>query len=170
MAHVIDSDQHLFEPRDLWRRYSDPALGEDALAIVDDDLGHAWLSWRGRRLVLADVQWPGETDAIGSRRQRVRDGLPPEAHYDEILPADYWGPGARARKLDELGVAEAALFPNYGVAWERSLDADLHALLGMQLRGRTSCRPSRRARCAGPSGRRRRCGCARVPARTRARG
>ena len=129
MAQVIDSDQHLFEPRDLWQRYSDPSRRDDALAIRDDELGHAWLTWRGRRLGLADVQWPGETDAIGERRERARQGLPPLARYDEILPDDYWDPSARLGKLDELGVDEAALFPNYGLAWERTLDADLPALL-----------------------------------------
>jgi predicted TIM-barrel fold metal-dependent hydrolase len=129
MVHVIDCDQHLFEPRDLWQRYCDPSRREDALSIVDDALGHPWLSWRGKNLSLADVQWPGETDAIGARRERVRKGLPPEARYDEIIPDDYWNPTARLAKLDEIGVAEAALFPNYGLAWERSLDADLPALL-----------------------------------------
>ena len=39
MGYVIDSDQHLFESRDLWRRYADPSRRDDALAIVDDELG-----------------------------------------------------------------------------------------------------------------------------------
>ena len=43
MGCVIDSDQHLFESRDLWRRYADPARRDDALATVDDELGHPWL-------------------------------------------------------------------------------------------------------------------------------
>ncbi|HEM47359.1 MAG TPA: hypothetical protein ENO23_09995 [Alphaproteobacteria bacterium] len=128
MTRVIDSDQHLFEPRDLWRRYADPGLRDDALAILDDDAGHPWLTWRGRRLALADVQTPGETDAIGARRERVRRGLPPEARYDDLLPAHYWDPLARLNELDALGVDEAVLFPNYGLAWERVLDADLRAL------------------------------------------
>ena len=129
MAHVIDSDQHLYESRDLWQNYCDPARRDDALSIVDDAVGHPWLSWRGERISLADVQWPGETDAIGARRERVRKGLPPEARYDEIIPDDYWNPGARVAKLEQLGVDEAVLFPNYGLTWERRLDEDLPALL-----------------------------------------
>jgi len=128
MAHVIDSDQHLFEPRDLWRRYADPGDREDALAILDDELGHAWLTWRGRRLGIADVQWPGETDAIGERRRREREGEPPLARYDEILPRDYWDPAARLKQLGVIGVDEAICFPNYGLAWERILQRDLRAL------------------------------------------
>ncbi|MEN8183652.1 MAG: hypothetical protein ABFS46_14075 [Myxococcota bacterium] len=75
------------------------------------------------------MQWPGETDAIGERRERVRQGLAPAARYDDILPADYWEPAARLKKLDELRVDEAALFPNYGLAWERTLDGDRPSLL-----------------------------------------
>jgi predicted TIM-barrel fold metal-dependent hydrolase len=129
MASVIDSDQHLFEPRDLWQRYADPSARDDALAIVDDELGHPWVTWHGKRLGLADVQWPGETDAIGARRERARQGLPPEARYDEIIPDDYWNPSARVTKLDALGVDEAVLFPNYGLGWERTLDTHLPSLL-----------------------------------------
>ena len=88
MAHVIDSDQHLYEPRDLWQRYCDPKRREDALSIVDDAVGHPWLDWRGKHIGLADVQWPGESDAIGARRERVRKGLAPEGRYDEIIPDD----------------------------------------------------------------------------------
>jgi predicted TIM-barrel fold metal-dependent hydrolase len=58
----------------------------------------------------------------------MRRGEPPLARYDEVLPDDYWNPAARLSKLAELGVDEAALFPNYGLAWERTLDADLPAL------------------------------------------
>lgn len=129
MSRVIDSDQHLFEPRDLWARYIDPSAREDALALVDDELGYPWLTWRDRRLGLADVQWPGETDAIGERRERARRGLPPLQRYDEALPRDYWDPDARLARLDAIGVDEAVLFPNYGLAWERRLDASPPALL-----------------------------------------
>lgn len=121
MVTIVDSDQHLFEPRDLWVRHVDPAARDDALAITDDELGHAWLTWRGERLGPADVQVPKETDAIGERLRRRRAGLPPEVPYDEALPRDYWDPGARAAKLADLGVDRAVLFPNYGLLWERRL-------------------------------------------------
>jgi predicted TIM-barrel fold metal-dependent hydrolase len=125
---VIDSDQHLFEYRGLWEEHVDPALRDQALRFVDDPLGHVHVVWRDRVLSVADVQLPGETDAIGDRRRREREGLPPAARYDEILPRDYWEPAARASKLAELGVDEAMLFPNYGLGWERRLGVDLRAL------------------------------------------
>ncbi len=125
---MIDSDQHLYESRNLWAEFIDPAHREDALSIVDDELGYPWLTWRGRRLDLADVQLPGDTVAIGRNRQRHRQGLPPEYSYDDTLPVDYWEPRARAVRLSAMGLDEAVLFPNFGLLWERRLSDSLDAL------------------------------------------
>jgi predicted TIM-barrel fold metal-dependent hydrolase len=129
MRAILDSDQHLYEYRGLWEEHIDPALRDEAIRFADDRLGHVRVVWRDRVLAVADVQIPGETDAIGERRRREREGLPPFARYDEILPRDYWEPAARAERLASLGVDEALLFPNYGLAWERPLGTDLPALL-----------------------------------------
>jgi hypothetical protein len=85
--------------------------------------------WRGQRLGLAEVQLPGRTAEIGEHHRRARAGLPPLERYDDILPRDYWEPAARLAKLDDLGVDEAVLFPNYGLLWERRLHVSLPALL-----------------------------------------
>ncbi len=128
MAPVVDSDQHLYEPRAMWRDHIDPGRREDALRIDDDALGYPWLTWRGRRLQPADVQRPGQTSALGTLHERIRAGLPPETRYDDELPRDYWDAAARAERLAAMGVDEAVVFPNFGLLWERTLDADLGAL------------------------------------------
>lgn len=128
MSSVIDSDQHLYESRSLWAEHIDPGLVDEALAIEDDEFGYPWLTWRNRRLDLADVQWPGDTVAIGRNRQRCRQHLPPEYSYDDTLPRDYWDPGARATQLTTMGIDEAVLFPNFGLLWERRLSESLIAL------------------------------------------
>ena len=125
---VVDADQHLLETRTLWADHMPAAERDGALAIVDDDAGNAWLTWRDRRLVLADVTIPGDTDRVGRRLQRALRGEAPEARYDDELEPRHWNPDARAAALDALGVDQAVLFPNYGLAWERVLDADLAAL------------------------------------------
>lgn len=128
MPPVIDSDQHLYEARTTWRDHIDPAARADALAIEDDPLGYPWLTWRGRRLQPVDVQRPGETGVLGEWRERIRRGEPPAERYDDVLPRDYWDAAARAAKLDEMGLDEAVVFPNFGLLWERTLDTDLAAL------------------------------------------
>jgi predicted TIM-barrel fold metal-dependent hydrolase len=128
MPPVVDSDQHLYEPRTMWLDHIDPDRRDDALRIVDDELGYSWVTWRGTRLAPADVQRPRETSALGSLHERIRAGLPPELRYDDELPRDYWDASARADRLAAMGVDEAVAFPNFGLLWERTLDADLGAL------------------------------------------
>ena len=127
-APVIDSDQHLYESRTTWRDHIDPARRDDALRIEDDALGYPWLCWRDRKLQPVDVQMPGRTSELGDRRERIRAGMRAEASYDDELPRAYWDPGARADALAAMGVDEAITFPNFGLLWERTLDADLAAL------------------------------------------
>ena len=126
---VIDSDQHLYETRTTWLDHIDPGHRDDALRIVNDELGYPWLSWGAdRKLGPVDVQMPGQTSELGDRRERIRAGLAPESNYDETLPRDYWDPAARADRLAAMGVDEAVVFPNFGLLWERRLDVDLDSL------------------------------------------
>jgi predicted TIM-barrel fold metal-dependent hydrolase len=125
---VVDGDQHLFEPRTMWRDHIDPAFRDDALAIEDDDLGYPWLTWRDRRLYLAEVQHPGNAVEIGDLRGRIAAGRPAEVPYDEALPPSYTDPLARVKALDGFGLDAAVVLPNFGLLWEDMLSADLPAL------------------------------------------
>lgn len=125
---IVDSDQHLYEPRTLWRDHIDPARRDEALRIEDDATGTPRLRWRDHELGIAEVQIPGRSDEVGERHRRAREGLAPTARYDDCLPRDYWEPAARLATLTALGVDEAVLFPNYGLLWERALHASLPAL------------------------------------------
>lgn len=127
VARVLDCDQHLFEARDLWTTYADPADRDRALRLDDDELGYTWVTFGARRLGLAFVQVPGDTRPIGRQMQRMRAGERAEIGYDEATPASYTDPAARVRVLDEQGIDATVLFPNYGLVWERSLSSDLHA-------------------------------------------
>ena len=125
---IVDSDQHLSEASGMWADHIDPGHRDDALALVPDDLGYTWLTWAGRRLGLADVQHPGDTDGCGRHRQRLRQGQPAAYRYDESLPASHWEPSARVSFLDSCGLDEAVCFPNFGLLWERSLSSSVPAL------------------------------------------
>ncbi|BCO36626.1 hypothetical protein BMW24_015155 [Mycobacterium heckeshornense] len=128
MARIVDSDQHLYESRSLWADHIDPSARDEALSLVDDERGYTWLSWRGAPLALADVHLPGDTASCGAHRNRYRAGKPPSYRYDEVLPASYWRPEARVRWLDDVGLDEAVVFPNYGLLWERRLSSSLAAV------------------------------------------
>ena len=128
MTCIIDSDQHLYESRSLWADYIDPAARQDALSLVDDELGYTWLNWRDAHLSLADVHLPHNTASCGEHRKRQRAGEPASYRYDEALPASYWQPASRLRWLDQAGLDEAVLFPNFGLLWERRLSSSLPAL------------------------------------------
>lgn len=114
----------------MWRDYIDPALRDRALAIEDDDRGYPWLTWQGRRLYLAEVQFPGKAKPIGELRLRIERGEPAEERYEDILPPAYSDPKARVAKLDEWGLEAVVLFPNFGLLWEDMLAGDLPALTG----------------------------------------
>ena len=123
-APLIDVDQHIHEPRTIWREKIDPELREAALAIEDDELGYPWLTWRGRRLYLAEVQSPGNPSAIGRERKRLEQGLPAEASYEESLPPEYTDAAARVKALDRFGLDASVVFPNFGLLWEDMLSSD----------------------------------------------
>ena len=127
---IIDVDQHLFEPRTMWRDHIDPGVRDDALAIEDDDRGYPWLTWRGERLYLAEVQFPGKAKMIGDLRQRIARGEPAEHRYDDVLPPEYTDAKARLARLDAWGLDACVLFPNFGLLWEDMLADDLTALCG----------------------------------------
>jgi hypothetical protein len=125
---IIDSDEHLYEPRSLWVDHIAPYRRADALALVDDELGYTWLAWRGQRLELADVHLPGDVDSCGRHRECRRRGQPPSYRYDDALPDAYWDPAARVSWLDAVGLQGAVCFPNFGLLWERRLSGSLPAL------------------------------------------
>jgi predicted TIM-barrel fold metal-dependent hydrolase len=126
---LIDSDQHLVEHRGLWEEHADPGDRDDALRFADDDAGNTWVTWRGARLGIAEVQTPGETAVIGDRHERVRRGEAPARPYDDSLPADHHEPSARREQVRAMGFDAAMLFPNYGLLWERKLGSSLPATL-----------------------------------------
>lgn len=126
---VLDSDTHLYEPRDMWERYIDPSQRHLALGIEEDELGHPWLVHGGDRVHLVEIHHPGQVDLMGRYRRSVREGQRQEIPYDEALPRHFWDPELRRDQLDELGLDEAVVFPNFGLLWERALTPDLQATL-----------------------------------------
>jgi predicted TIM-barrel fold metal-dependent hydrolase len=126
---LLDCDSHLFETRTTWRDHIDPAFRDDALAIEDDDLGWPWLVWRGRRLYPIESQVPGRPQLIGEDRLRRERGERPLERYDDLVPATYSDPAARAAQIADFGLDGSVIFPNFGLIWEEALSIDRPAQL-----------------------------------------
>src|SRR5262249_38701851 len=126
VTRLVDCDTHLFEPPDMWARYVDPADRDVALRIADDDLGYSWLTYRDRRLGLAEPHRPGQVDSIGRDPPRWLSGEHSDFDYYE-LAEPYSDPAARLKHLDWVGFDAAVLFPNYGILWERDLQNEPRA-------------------------------------------
>ena len=123
MTKVVDADTHLIETRTLWGDHLPSAERELAVRIVDDDLGYAWLTAPdGTRIHLAEAHTPGDIVSMGRRRARQRRGLPPELPFDDAVPVHDRDPTRRLAKMDEQGVDEAVVFPNFGLFWVRTLE------------------------------------------------
>ncbi|HET6964238.1 MAG TPA: hypothetical protein VFH58_05655 [Acidimicrobiales bacterium] len=122
----VDCDMHLFEPAGMWEEYCDPADRDVVLRMQRDDLGYVWLvaGDGGPRVWLAEPHQPKRPSTIGDYRQRQKEGLPSTVDY-EAFAAPYSDPAAILRHLDATGFGQAVLFPNYGIIWERPLDAEL---------------------------------------------
>ena len=100
---VIDTDSHVTEPPDLWEKRL-PSKWADVMPRVELDTERGMEYWRiGDRRVSAAWQF----SVAG-----YHEFMP--AHpkvQDEVDPSMY-DPVARARKLDEFGIAAQVLYPN----------------------------------------------------------
>ena len=123
MTLAVDCDMHLFEPVDMWRSFCDPADRDVALRMVPDDLGYVWLVAGDRRIWLAEPHQPKRPSTIGDYQKRQRDGQPSTMDYEDFA-APYSDPKAVLAHLDRTGFESAVLFPNYGIVFERPLEAD----------------------------------------------
>jgi predicted TIM-barrel fold metal-dependent hydrolase len=122
-VRVIDADTHLLETRTLWADHLPKGRKDLALRITDDELGYSWLTAPdGRRIHLAEAPAPGDISAMGAYRSRQRRGEPAPASFEEAVAAHDIDPAARVALLDQQGIDEAVVFPNFGLFWVRALE------------------------------------------------
>jgi predicted TIM-barrel fold metal-dependent hydrolase len=125
---IYDADSHLFERPELWSDYIDPAQRHHALSIENDELGHPWLTWNGRRLMLTWISEPDSYESIGQLIDDHRAGRLSSYLYERDLPDSHWNPSVRRDLVDEWGMAGSVCFPQWGINWELWLGEDLEAL------------------------------------------
>ena len=125
MATVIDADTHTFEQPGMWRDRMAKADRHLALEIEEDALGYSWLTHKGKRLLQCYISEPGKLwESYGLPHQRQRDGEPALIRYTD-MPATYYDSGARRDALDDWGIDEQVMFPNWGLNFGWYLEGDV---------------------------------------------
>lgn len=139
---AIDSDSHVMEPADLWRKYVDPKRRDLALSIENtpqsaDDLvaQRASLCFRGKPLFSVCGSTPTglrDMEALASQartckasstvRERFVDIRDAVLSYSDQTPASGYDAGERLRWMKTMNIDRAVILPTWGAMWERYLD------------------------------------------------
>jgi predicted TIM-barrel fold metal-dependent hydrolase len=122
MSAIIDGDQHLYEPANMWVDYCDPSKRDLAVVVERDALGYWRMGIPALGVQGGPMSFSRPGDGFSGRsesKERFLKGLPAESDYFESMPADYWSPSARVAKLDEWGIDKAICFFQSGMGWPR---------------------------------------------------
>jgi predicted TIM-barrel fold metal-dependent hydrolase len=129
LSKVLDADSHMFEQPGLWADHMPANQRHLALEIEEDSLGYSWLTHRSKRLLQCYISEPGKLwESYGLPHQRQRQGEPALLRYED-MPPTYREPGARRDALDEWGIDEQVIFPNWGLNFGWYLQGDLESEL-----------------------------------------
>ena len=121
--HLVDVDQHYYEPADCCTRHLDPAFRDRAVHVAPDADGRP--EWRiGDRPL--DIERYPRTVTIGpgelERSLSARDRGEQYSHnfIDGTAP-EYTDRDVRLKLLDNWGVDAAVLFPSSGLAFDAQM-------------------------------------------------
>ena len=118
---IISSDNHVFEPPDLWVDRVEPEYRDRAPHLVRDPSGDRF-HCDGEDLVsLGGGTQPG-------RRFENPDGVTMEDVWENVLPGAYL-PEAQVKDMDIDGIDVNVLYPTVGLLLYRMPDADFTAAL-----------------------------------------
>ena len=101
---VMDSDMHVIEPADLWKRYIDPAFRDRGPRGIDRWMGDMQLDIDG---VKSPPNMP--SDAWEASKARELD----ERYVDSV--ASNWDSASQVRAMDKEGVDLSVLYPSRGL-------------------------------------------------------
>ena len=115
---IISSDNHIFEPVDLWTSRADSRLKDRMPHIVRLEDGADWWFCDGRQIV-------GTADATqAGMRFEEHDQIKMSRPVDEIRPGA-WIPEEHLKDMDEDGVYGSIVFPTAGLSLYNVPDYEL---------------------------------------------
>lgn len=115
---VISSDNHVFEPPDLWTTRIDTRFKDRAPRIVRlEDGGDTW--------VCGDQSFMGTAPgAQAGRRFEDPEALTKEDVFENVLPGGYI-PEEHVKDMDVDGIDVSIVYPTAGLLWFRVEDSEL---------------------------------------------
>jgi predicted TIM-barrel fold metal-dependent hydrolase len=116
---AVDGDGHVLEPPDMWKRYSDPADRDRAMAIRKDDAGLEFLDLgRGVASKIIRNGYPaglGLMDRLGGVvfEREPKTGSP----YVDTAPLGAMDARERLQRIDMENIERVFLYPTLSVLW-----------------------------------------------------
>ncbi|MFU8817233.1 MAG: amidohydrolase family protein [Pseudomonadales bacterium] len=118
MPEIIDCDAHILEPADLWQNYLESRYKSRAIRVeVHDGVEKLII---GEKVVLEGV-----VAGLGGAEADKAKLFGGQLSYIKDNPLDTFDPYARAKRMDEWGIAKAIVFPTIGILPFPTNDQDL---------------------------------------------
>ncbi|WP_322761085.1 amidohydrolase family protein [Frankia sp. Cr2] len=111
---LFDADSHLYEPRDAFTDYIDPAFRAEALRPVRDAAGTELIVAGDRIVTFTDGNLYEQVHVPGTLAEKLRamkSGIADDERFYQPPRPEYLQPQARLADLDRQGVEAAIVFP-----------------------------------------------------------
>ncbi len=112
--NLISADSHVFEPGDLWQRYTEPAYRARAPRLVRQGDNDVIVSDWGM------ASSPGMGASAGKKPEEVKL----QGSYDTAIKGA-WDPHARVKDMKQDGIDAEVIYPTVGMSMYRCPDPDL---------------------------------------------
>ncbi len=106
---IMDSDMHVFEPPDLWQRYTAPEFRDSAPRCMTDEPRDFAMKFLGEIIPVPSLH--EDEVSIAARRQTEENQSRQYAHAIERM----WDSESQVQAMDSEGIDVAAMYPSRGL-------------------------------------------------------
>ena len=117
---VVSSDNHIFEPPDLWTSWIEPEFREEAPRVVRED-GTDWWVCNGKKLLGTGFGFAG---AQAGRRFEEADKLTHADVFENVRPGGYI-PEEQIKDMDIDGIDVGIIYPSAGLQLFKQPNSEL---------------------------------------------
>lgn len=127
---IVDSDSHIFEPADLWKKHLPSTYKNRELCIQQDDEGFDYISIDGKKSAFfSGPKWTTTLAGIGKSQKWMKDHADlPYSELGALIPGAV-DPDERVKALDKEGINATFIYPSLGLGWQWECeDSELSAV------------------------------------------